>query len=98
MHPSSRLRRCRLSACAPTDVADLELKPAEFRTVPRKALASPRTLWICVLAFAAFTALGSWVIADRLGPLVALGIVAPALMLGVCLAGLFPRYFFSRRN
>lgn len=79
-------------------MSQVDLRPAEFRPVLNRPLATPRTLWLCVFVFAAFAALGAyagWQLHTFWG---ALCPVPPAIMLGVCLSGLFPRYFFGKRN
>jgi hypothetical protein len=77
-------------------MADLELKPDEFRHVHSKPLYSARVLWICVLGFAFFTGLGVFAAGHLNAPWAGLIPVPCAIMLGVCLAGLFPRFFFTR--
>ena len=77
------------------ELADLELKPSEYRKVHTGPLMEPRTLWLGLLFFAFATTLGAfagWQVGTFWGALIP---VPCAICFGVCLAGLFPAKFFN---
>lgn len=77
---------------------DIELEPEAFREVPTKSLARPADLWKGAVLFGIGTLLSAFA-ADQIGGFWAALIPIPgAIWFGICIAGLFPRFFFGRTD
>jgi hypothetical protein len=79
-------------------MADFELKPSEFRPIQDKPLGRPKTLWFGACVFGIGTLLGAYSAAHVAGWWVGLIPVPCAILLGVCIAGLFPAIFNDDRR
>jgi hypothetical protein len=77
---------------------DINLKPGEYRHAFRGPLDSPGWLWFGALVLGLGTLGAAWAAAQLLTPWASLLPIPPALGCGICLAGLFPRYWFGRDN
>lgn len=79
-------------------MSDLELKSEQFREVPTKPLANPRHLRTALFWWVAFTAVAGFA-GWQLGTWWSAYFAAvPAIWLGITIAGLWPRSFFSTDN
>lgn len=74
---------------------DIELEPTEFRPIPQKPLASPALLWKLLALAVVATILAAFAAAHFGGFWAALLPVPCGIWLGIALAGLFPKWFFS---
>lgn len=72
---------------------DIELGQDRYRPVFTRPLASPRMLWGGVAFFGLASIIGAWF---PLGPWGETVFLTVPVMLGVCLAGLFPSYWFRK--